>query len=86
MTFGSLEWYLAAADSIDQIYQEELFRAPLPDNQALANWLFHAREEGKDADWIRARVRESDEWKQVHSHVDPSTIPLEQLARIRGAM
>ena len=67
--FGSLAWWLRAAETIDSLYQQELLRKPLPDNQALANWLYHAREHGRDAEWMRARFRESEEYKQVHGPI-----------------
>ena len=62
--FASLEWYLAAADTVREIYREELFREPEPGG--LFNWIFHAREEGKDGAWIRDEVRQSPEWHAIH--------------------
>lgn len=59
--------WLAMGATIDRLYHEELGRG-LNDNdiQGEANWLFHWREEDQTIDWIRARVRESPEWKAKH--------------------
>ena len=64
MTFGSLEWYLETVRTIDTLYREELLRP----SEALgnANWLFHAREEGWNADRIRDAIRSLPEWHAIH--------------------
>lgn len=62
--FASLEWYAEVSQTINQIYREELGRDA--DFGGWANWLHHAREGGKDAEWIRDRIRESDEWHAIH--------------------
>ena len=62
--FASLEWYLDVANTVRALYLRELLREPEP--EGLYNWLFHAREEGKDADWILAQIQASPEWHQIH--------------------
>ncbi len=57
--------YIAFGHRLDQIYFEELDRH-LSDNEAVPNWVFHWRENGRDDAWIRARIRESPEWHQKH--------------------
>lgn len=56
--------YHAIADGIRDIYIQELNR--LPDEGGWIEWFWHWREEGRDFDWIRARIRESAEWHAVH--------------------
>jgi hypothetical protein len=62
----TLSDYFAFRDVIVQIYREELRRDVIADPDALVNWLFHWRDEGHDEAWIRARIRESAEWKAQH--------------------
>src|SRR6185295_4987763 len=71
--FASLEWYAEVSQTINQIYREELGRDA--DFGGWANWLHHAREGGKDADWIRARIRESEEWHAIHDAPPLVTMP-----------
>jgi hypothetical protein len=78
--FASLEWYAMVANTISQIYLEELGRPA--DVGGAANWLFHAREGGKDADWIRARIRELEEWH--HRHDRPAAVNLPRLVPAGG--
>jgi hypothetical protein len=60
-----LDAYIKFGHALDQIYFEELGRH-LSDTEAVPNWVFHWRENGKDEAWIRARIRESEEWKAGH--------------------
>src|SRR5258708_4497733 len=71
--FASLAWYQSVAGTIINIYQTELFRDPEP--AGLFNWIFHAREEGKDAAWILAEVQASPEWHALHDHPQPQPRP-----------
>lgn len=66
-----LDDWLAWAPVLEQIYQEELGRSAFSDQQAFVNWTYHWREGGHSADWVRARIRESEEWRQRH-HGNPS--------------
>ena len=75
MEFASLEWYAMVANTINQLYLEELGRPA--DIGGVANWMHHAREGGKDADWIRARIKELDEWHHVHDK--PAFVSLPRL-------
>src|SRR6266566_2910084 len=74
-SLGSLEWYLSVAGTIRDIYRSELLREPEP--EGLYNWLFHAREEGKDGAWILAQVKSSPEWHAIHDKPQPivRTVP-----------
>jgi hypothetical protein len=72
-TFASLEWYATVSQTINQIYREELNRDA--DFGGWANWLYHAREGGRDAEWIRARIRESEEWHAIHDAPPIVTLP-----------
>jgi hypothetical protein len=65
-TTYTLDTYFAFRNELEKIYQEELFRSVACDPDAIVNWLFHWREEGKDAAWIRARIKESPEWHSKH--------------------
>src|SRR5712664_3699518 len=71
--FASLDWSLETADTIRSIYIEELNREPEP--EGLYNWLYHAREEQKDAAWILAQVQASPEWHAIHDHPQPQARP-----------
>jgi hypothetical protein len=73
--FASLEWYAMVSNTINQLYLEELGRPA--DIGGVANWMHHAREGGKDADWIRARIKELDEWHHVHDK--PAFVSLPRL-------
>ncbi len=65
--YQSLDKWLAMAVEINKIYVEELFRSVnANDVEGEANWLFHWREEGHDAAWIRAEIRKSPEWAAKH--------------------
>lgn len=63
MTFDSA-WYHSIAGGISDIYWQELNRAP--DEGGWIEWFVHVREGNKDLEWIRARIRESEEWAYVH--------------------
>jgi hypothetical protein len=85
--FGSLDWYLGVADTIREIYKSELNREPEP--AGLFNWIFHAREEGKDGAWILEQVKQSPEWHAIHDPRPVPTIPAysrEALLTFRGAL
>lgn len=71
--FASLDWYAEVSQTINQLYREELGRDA--DFGGWANWLYHAREGGRDAEWIRARIRESEEWHAIHDAPPLVTIP-----------
>lgn len=62
--FASLEWYIEVGDTVRSIYLQELFREP--DTEGLYNWIYQARENGHDADWIRAEIQNSPEWHAIH--------------------
>lgn len=55
--------YIAAVALIRRIYLEELGRDVLTDPDALANWLYHMRENGRDEGWLREVFRDSEEYK-----------------------
>lgn len=63
----SLDQWFAAKDTIRQLYLTELGRDVLQDPEALANWLYHMREHGRDESWLRAVFRESEEWRRRHT-------------------
>lgn len=71
MTVGSLEWYAMVAATIDALYVEELGRHS--EIVGAATWLYHAREEGKDVEWMRAQIRQSSEW---HARHDAPPVPV----------
>lgn len=56
----SAEWYPMVLETVDSLYQQELGRNA--DTSGLANYLFRAREDGKDAEWMRTDIRKSTEW------------------------
>ncbi len=63
----TLDAWLAMGKEINTIYVEELFRSVnANDVEGEANWLYHWRENGRDAAWIRAEIRKSPEWAQKH--------------------
>lgn len=73
----SLEWYATASETIQALYQQELRRDA--DFGGWANWLYHAREGGKNAEWIRSQIRESAEWHLIHDV--PKSIALPRLVQ-----
>lgn len=82
MDFASLPWYQDTVLTIDTIYKEELLRPS--DVLGNANWLYHARENGVDADWIRAQVQASPEWHALH---DPKPVPTrDAILNFRGSL
>jgi len=58
--------FFAAGAMIRSLYMQELGRDVTADPAAEVNWLYHWREDGRDATWIRDRIRESAEWKAHH--------------------
>lgn len=68
-TFTSIEWYFMVVKTIDDLYQKHLNRP----SEALgnANWLFHAREEGWDAERIEKAIMASEEYFKVHNPLGP---------------
>lgn len=58
--------YFTTRTMIRRLYREELNRDVIADPDALVNWIYHWREHGRDEAWIRARIRESDEWQDNH--------------------
>lgn len=73
MIFASLEWYLGVAGTITDIYRTELNRDPEP--AGLYNWIYHAREHGRDGAWILEQVKASPEWHAIHDR-PPTPAPL----------
>lgn len=59
--------YLDAVTLIRRVYMEVLNRDVLGDPDALANWLYHMRENNRDEEWLRAVFMQSDEYKQKNS-------------------
>lgn len=70
-----LSAWLAFAPQLDAIYQQELGRSCYSDPQAFVNWAYHGLQEGQSLDWIRDRIRESDEWQQKHGSNGPLPVP-----------
>lgn len=58
--------YLDAVALIRRVYLEELGRDVLGDPDAVTNWLYHMRENGRDETWLRETFRQSDEYRQRH--------------------
>lgn len=67
-----LAWYLETGRTIALLYREELGRSPAAgDEEGIVNWLYHAREHGRDAEWIREQLRESQEYKDNQNNPIP---------------
>ena len=66
-------YYHMIANGIRDIYIQELNR--LPDEGGWIEWFHHWREDGRDFDWIRARIRESPEWHAIHDKPQPVALP-----------
>lgn len=65
-----LQQWLDFALVLDSIYQQELGRSCFSDPQAFVNWTYHwSRDESPD--WVRDRIRESQEWVNKHGGVVP---------------
>ena len=64
----TLDEWLAAAVDLEQIYQSELGRSVFSDREAFVNWAYHRLQNDEPLDWIRDRIRESEEWNQKHPH------------------
>jgi hypothetical protein len=65
----SLEHYQALRQGLQDIYWQELRRAP--DEGGWVNWFWHMVEDGRDFEWVRARIVESEEWQIIHSTPAP---------------
>jgi len=68
-----LKYYADVFATIDSIYRQELNRPA--DLGGLVNWFYHVRENGRDADWLRAEIRKSDEWHAIHDKPQPQSLP-----------
>lgn len=71
----TLEDWLAWGRELEAIYQAELGRSASCDPIAFTNWTFHRVMNGESIDWIRARIRESHEWKMRQQSGQPPEQP-----------
>lgn len=78
-----LQYYSDVFATIDSIYRQELNRPC--DVAGAVNWFYHVRERGMTGDWVRERIRESDEWHAVHDRpLEPPVIALPRLVPTGG--
>ena len=81
MTFGSYEWYAMVEQTIDDLYAQELNRAP--DVSGRANLMHLAREGGWTDQEMRAFLRNSDEWHALHDPKPEPELPTFTDAQLR---
>lgn len=73
-----LTYYSDVFATIDSIYRQELNRPC--DVAGAVNWFYHVRERGMTGEWVRERIRESDEWHAIHDR--PPEPPVVTLPRL----
>lgn len=69
------DWLAFGRVDLESIYQTELGRSAFSDSEAFVNWAYWRLGRGMSLEWIRDRIRESDEWRLRHGSSPPAPGP-----------
>lgn len=84
MQFGSPQWYVMVAKTIEAVVREEypVTRPNGPDAELMGNLMHHARESGADVQALRNVLRQSPEWQDNHKAPAPPPSPPSDAPRL----
>lgn len=72
---AELSTWIQASFDLEAIYRDELGRSVYSDQEAFVNWAWHRLDRGESLNWIRERIRESQEWREKHPGDSPAPSP-----------